>query len=375
MENLAHSLTGLALARAGLGKRVPFGTVLLVAAANAPDLDVVVSPLGTLYYLHYHRGLTHSLIGSLAIGLLLGLLAWFWRRRSHLPEARLLECLAVGTIGALTHPLLDWTNSYGIRLLQPFSDHRSFGDLVFIVDPWLWAILGTGTFLSVRRRWFGGLLWLFGLIVILALCTLFIEAAPGLRWFLLALGILVPATLLVRWKFGAMGESAARIALLVMAGYWGFLATSRSLAWEHASEALDRENPVLLETMAVLPRPVDVLQWQVLAQDSREILSAVASAHKSGLNETRRQPRNLESREVQAALATCPGQVLAYFGRFTAFEVESGASGPTVIFRDARFGWRDASGFGMYRIRLSPNLDLLPQSEPCPPVGSIFPCP
>ena len=42
-------------------------------------------------------------------------------------------------IVSATHPLLDWTNNYGIRFFLPWSQKWSYGDLVFIVDPYLVA--------------------------------------------------------------------------------------------------------------------------------------------------------------------------------------------------------------------------------------------
>ena len=54
-------------------------------------------------------------------------------------------------IVSATHPLLDWTNNYGIRFLLPWSQKWSYGDLVFIVDPYLWLILGGASFLLTAR--------------------------------------------------------------------------------------------------------------------------------------------------------------------------------------------------------------------------------
>ena len=48
----------------------------------------------------------------------------------------------------LSHPFLDWLNNYGVRLLMPFSDRWFYGDTLFIVDPWLWLILGGGVMLA-----------------------------------------------------------------------------------------------------------------------------------------------------------------------------------------------------------------------------------
>ena len=42
MDNLTHSLVGLAAAKAGLERLSPGATTLCVLATNAPDADVVV---------------------------------------------------------------------------------------------------------------------------------------------------------------------------------------------------------------------------------------------------------------------------------------------------------------------------------------------
>jgi inner membrane protein len=51
---------------------------------------------------------------------------------------------------------MDWMNSYGIRLLEPFSHRWFHGDVLFIVDLWLWLGLGYAMWLSRRRERSGG---------------------------------------------------------------------------------------------------------------------------------------------------------------------------------------------------------------------------
>ena len=81
-------------------------------------------------------------------------------RRGNRPEKRLpvrfgwLYGLAL--LGTLTHPALDWLNVYGIRLLEPFSSRWFYGDVLFIIDVWLWLLMGTATWLSLRRERRGG---------------------------------------------------------------------------------------------------------------------------------------------------------------------------------------------------------------------------
>src|SRR5207248_11360495 len=61
MDDLTHSLTGLMFSRAGLNRFHPRASLILIMAANAPDVDIVSWFGGPLTYLEYHRGLAHSL--------------------------------------------------------------------------------------------------------------------------------------------------------------------------------------------------------------------------------------------------------------------------------------------------------------------------
>ena len=70
MDNLTHSLVGLAFSRVGLNRLTPQATAVLLLAANAPDIDVVSAAGGSLNYLHYHRHLTHSLLMAPVMALL-----------------------------------------------------------------------------------------------------------------------------------------------------------------------------------------------------------------------------------------------------------------------------------------------------------------
>jgi inner membrane protein len=60
--------------------------------------------------------------------------------------------LALSIIGCLSHPLFDWFNNYGVRLLEPFSHRWFYGDSLFIIDPWIWAMLGAGIWISYQRE-------------------------------------------------------------------------------------------------------------------------------------------------------------------------------------------------------------------------------
>ncbi len=137
MDNLTHSLTGLMLSRAGLNRFYPRATLVAILAANIPDIDGFSLFGGTADYLRFHRGYAHSFICMplmaivpALIGLLVGRSWRGWAR-----------AYAVSFIAVLSHVLLDWTNSYGIRLLLPFSSAWLHADLVSVIDFWLWAVL------------------------------------------------------------------------------------------------------------------------------------------------------------------------------------------------------------------------------------------
>ncbi len=164
MDPVTHTLTGAALARAGLDRRgaLPLAATTLMLAANAPDIDILAMFLGSYAGLAFRRGWTHGPIAWLLLPLALTglLLAWDrWVRRrggrdaTRAPlEAR--ATLLIAFIGVLSHPALDWLNTYGIRLLMPFSGKWFYGDAVFIVDPWLWLLLAAALvpWRRTRRR-------------------------------------------------------------------------------------------------------------------------------------------------------------------------------------------------------------------------------
>jgi len=165
MDNLTHSLVGALMAKAGLGRAVqaPHTTLLCVVAANAPDLDIVTGLVSPALYLTYHRHLTHSLFAIPAMAAVSVVLArWLYagwlrvRGRPRMGAASFgAEWLAAVLVGA-THPLLDWTNTYGTRHWLPFSDAWSYGDLLFIIDLVVWAVLLASTAAAWRLpRWAG----------------------------------------------------------------------------------------------------------------------------------------------------------------------------------------------------------------------------
>ena len=152
-------MAGAVLARAGLDRNgtLPLASGTLMLAANAPDIDVFVLFLGSYAGLALRRGWTHGPIALVLLPLALTgvMLAWdrWVRRRDDARRASLTPVtfgatLLIAFIGVLSHPFLDWLNTYGVRVMMPFNGDWFYGDAVFIIDPWLWLL-----FTAALVRW------------------------------------------------------------------------------------------------------------------------------------------------------------------------------------------------------------------------------
>ena len=159
MDNITHSLIGAALGQAGLKRLSGLGMATLIIAANIPDIDATCTIYG-IESLAMRRGVTHGPIAWVVLPLLLTLIMVGWdkwqtargtRPRKRLP-VRPVQLYLLALIGTLSHPLFDWFNNYGIRLLEPFSHRWFYGDTLFIIDVWIWMLLGVSLWLSRRRE-------------------------------------------------------------------------------------------------------------------------------------------------------------------------------------------------------------------------------
>lgn len=161
MDNLTHSLVGAVLGQAGLKRTTGLAMPALIIGANLPDVDAACFFwLDGTEHLAFRRGITHGPPALMLLPLVLAGLLWGWDRwqtkRGTRPEARQPVrfgwLYAMAFIGCLSHPFFDWLNVYGIRLLEPFSSQWFYGDTLFIIDPWLWALLIASIWMSRRRE-------------------------------------------------------------------------------------------------------------------------------------------------------------------------------------------------------------------------------
>ena len=164
MDNITHSLAGWALGQAGLKTASRKGLPALILAANMPDIDVFFGEF-PWEPLAIHRGFTHGLVGGvLLMPPMLASLLWLLDRwqvsrgatfKSGL-EMHFGRLVTLCYIGAVSHPLLDLLTTYSVQLFSPLSSVWYHADALFIIDLWLWLLLGLTIFWSKRCEKRGG---------------------------------------------------------------------------------------------------------------------------------------------------------------------------------------------------------------------------
>lgn len=348
MENLAHTLLGLALAKAGLERATPLATTTLIISSNLPDIDVLVRLRGTLAYLEHHRGFTHSLIGlAVLAGVLTLLLVYFdrkfrLRRDAFRRPIRPIRIFWIAYLGGLGHTFMDFTNSYGARPFLPFSDRWVYGDITFVVDPWIWLILGSAVVWLTATGASRIVFW-----VAIAIAASLIMAF-ALREPYPALPVSIPASIRVIWFAGLAliitgavlgwrraGAALARYSLLVLAIYYGGMWIAKQSALEQAATS----SPVEATTsMAVWPTPANPLLWQSVATTNDSVYNR--SIDLTGDQSEWQQGAVLDPKFVEALRRSYEGSKFLRFARYTSASVTERPDGYTIELRDLRFDLR-----------------------------------
>jgi len=169
MDNLTHGLVGALLGRMGLKRLTPRAMPALIISANLPDIDSFFArPLG-YEAIEAHRGFSHGLGGLVTMPFLAATIILVWERLRPNKEGpiKLGWLLLACFLGTLSHPILDFLNTYGTRLLDPVSQRWFYGDTLFIIDPWIWIMLILGLEMSWRaerlgKNWTRPAVWAFG---------------------------------------------------------------------------------------------------------------------------------------------------------------------------------------------------------------------
>lgn len=146
------------MGRSWFNRKTALATATMTLAAEAPDLDIFTAVKGRTFYFAHHRGFTHSFLGLILVSAaVVGFMYLVWRMRGRKlkdpslpPRWGLLFVFAY--IAGLSHILLDFTNSYGVRPFWPFSEHWYSWDIVDIFEPTLFILLLAGLVLPALFR-------------------------------------------------------------------------------------------------------------------------------------------------------------------------------------------------------------------------------
>jgi inner membrane protein len=243
--------------------------------------------------------------------------------------------------------LLDFLNDYGLRPWLPFSSRRYYGDLISIVDPWLWLIFGGAAFLMTASRR-GRIRWAV-LGSILALITAAISSpTQGLLWIL---G--VPAALWIGRFLRSRGFNPARTAWLASFIYVGGLAEAREIVVNAALESGPALVTDRIREVEVLPgRPASIGRWFVVmeAEDRYYVANVSLRNWSSRPPQFEAFDKNLQNRHYREALSQDRMAAMARFARFPFVRVEEGPAGShTVLLGDLRYARNRTEGWGTVR--------------------------
>jgi inner membrane protein len=151
MEPITQVLASVALARCGFKRVTPLALPIIVTAGLAPDVDWVSVFGGARAFLEWHRTATHSLVGIAILAVLIAVAFIPIGRRVKRPVTFASAFLAALAGGSL-RVLLDLTNSYGVKLLWPFSPRWFAWDLTAPLDPWILFLLLAGLLVPALFR-------------------------------------------------------------------------------------------------------------------------------------------------------------------------------------------------------------------------------
>jgi inner membrane protein len=308
MDNLCHSLVGAALAEAGLKKRTALATATLVIGANLPDVDVLAYAWGPDTALGFRRGWTHGILALALWPFVLTGIIIVWdrlvrrRRNPGAEPADPRELLVLSTISILSHPFLDWLNTYGMRWLMPFLDVWYYGDTLFIIDVWIWLALGVGWLWSRLRR----------------------TGRP------------------------------ARVALAAVSVYILLMGGSQLAARQTARESLTAAGTAPERLMAG-PLPLTPFRRQIVADTGDALaLGTVDWLRRPAVvpGDPAVLPENAGHPAIAAAAATREGAIFLHWARFPFFLVEERPDRWIVRMTDARYTINPGTGFGALTVEV-----------------------
>jgi inner membrane protein len=326
MDPLTHTLVGANLASTRLGTKTRLAAAATVIGANLPDVDSILYFTGhDDLALWFRRGWTHGLLAMVVLPFVLTAILKLIDRRADTKWLFILSAISI-----LTHPTLDWLNNYGMRWLMPFRGTWFYGDSVYIMDPWLWVVLGFG-WLANRRP----TPWLIGAFLICAAALAWVVGRRNTQYLVAVAIVAVVLFFVLLWR---AKREYATAALIVATIYIGARLTI------HAMTALEVRGRVAgIERLMVAPHPIDPTRWDVVAEvgDEYRYGRFTWRDRRLALND-HRIPVAKDSAAWRAARAHPSIRGFLNWARFPWYEVD----GNRVLVHDARYATRRRPGGG-----------------------------
>ena len=343
MDPLAHSLVGATLAETGLRRASPFAMITLVVGANLPDVDAVAMAFGSDTALLVRRGWTHGVVGLAVLPIAwVGLVVAFDRlvRRRRDPDAapvRVGALLGLSYLAILTHPFLDWLNTYGVRVLMPFDTAWFYGDALFIIDPWIWLLTASAVVLAWSRRALGVSGWAILGIGTTALIV-GVDRTPLVAKVVWLLGI--GAIVVARATAGARPVPRLAIAALGLVAVYLVTIFAGNAVAQRETERWLQARGVDATVLMVGPVPARPFARDVIARDEEHYHFIELDWARDERFSISHPPVPVGSQDdpiVEAALHAPSVRGLRAWLRFPAFAVESTDTGHRVTIRDVRY--------------------------------------
>lgn len=336
MDPLTHTLLGANLASTRLRDTTRLATAALVIGANLPDVDSILYFTGhDDLALGFRRGWTHGVLALVVLPCVQTAFLLLYARMRPDPSRRVHTgwLFALSAFAILTHPFLDWLNNYGMRWLMPFDGRWFYGDSVYIMDPWLWLILGIG-WLAPRRPSKSN-------VAIWAVCTLLLAYVVGQRSAAyLGIVVAVAVVLLVALLLPPRVKWIPTAALLVAFAYIGMRLTVHEVTERRLARELGTT-----ELMAG-PHPIDPRRWDFVARTGDVYRFGRFTWREGMVLAPERLPVARPSPEWDAARRDPGIRGFVTWMRFPWYEVERTSSGTRVLVHDARYAVRRRPGGG-----------------------------
>jgi inner membrane protein len=372
MDPLTHTLVGAALAETRWARRTALAFPALLIASNLPDVDGIAYLIDSDVALFHRRGWTHGVAAPvifppLVAGLALAWDHWVRSRPSVEPPVRPRWILGLASLGVLVHLILDWLNSYGVRFLMPLDGRWFYGDVLHIVDPLIWLVLGGALFLARSRTGLSLALW--ALLAAAATIVVFYRLPFPVEMRVIWLAAISGLAGLRMGRLGPVGEVGRRRVVVAGCALFGAY-VSAQLVSEYAAGRIAAS-----ELAGATVQPVEALMAAPVAGNpfSRDVLAARPDHYRFGRFDWRTRPRltldpraiprREPSEAVRAALRSDKARGMVAWARFPYHEVVETTDGFVVYLLDARYARTRRGGFGAAVVRLDHNLREMTGTE------------